>query len=138
MRQAKKIVPIVLLIAIATFCACFFSACIDADYSKVAEKLGSEKYGYAVSYYEDPDIGCTHYIKAAKGQDGDRSDFEIVYVIYFDDIDSAIKYYETELAESLERLKEDPLYIYLDEPTSERVGNIVLYGTSGGIKDALS
>lgn len=138
MKTAKKILPLIFLIVVAVFCAVFFSACIDVDYTKVSEKLRDEKYGYSVSSYENENIpGCTQCLKAAKNQDGDRNDFEYVYIIYFTDIDAAIDYYNTEFQESLERLEEDPLYQYV-EISYKRVSNIILFGTPGGIKDALA
>lgn len=139
MKIAKKIIPLILLIVVAVFCVTFFSACIDVDYAKVSEKLRSDKYGYSVSSFENEDIpGCTQCIKAAKNQEGDRADYEYVYIIYFTDIDAAIDYYETEFKESVERLKEDPQYSLLGEISYKRVSNIILFGTPGGVKDALA
>ncbi len=139
MKIAKTALPIVALLAIAIFCTCFFSACLDADFTKVEDKLRDDK-GYIVSVQENTDIaGCTQIIKAAKNQDGDRTDFEYVRLVFFKDVDSAMEYYKTEFKETYDRLtEEDPLYGYMGKVETKRVGNVVLYGTPGGIKDAMA
>lgn len=140
MKKTKIILPILLLLAVAVFAVACFSACVDADYTVQRAKLEGEDYGYTVNVQEgfESVAGCAWCLTAAKNEEK-RDEYEYVRIFYFRTEDDAIEFYHGgEFEARLERLENDPQFAFLGGVSHRRIGSIVLYGTEGGVEDALA
>ncbi len=141
MKKAKrKITAAVAAALMVLMCAGFLTGCIDADYTKIEEKLEKTEYGYAANSVEAYGItGCSHKIKADKGTKGTQG-YEFVFVLYFETEDAAIDYYNDIMKGYSWPALEDEVYYdgLAGSMTYERVFNIVICGTRQAVKDVLS
>ena len=110
MSKIKKIISAALAIMAAAFIVVAFSACVSTDYEDQALKL--QDAGYTVE-----SVSCEGHTITSE--------------------DSAIDYYTGMFAQSLEDLRQERPDM-MNDFASERVNNIVLYGTVDAVEEALA
>lgn len=135
MSKIKKIISAALAIMAAAFIVVAFSACVSTDYEDQALKL--QDAGYTVESVSCEGHTITDAIWRIDAVKGEKETLEYVRVLYFTSEDSAIDYYTGVFAQSLEDLRQESPEM-MDDFASERVNNIVLYGTVDAVEEALA
>ncbi len=135
MKRAIRTLPILLLALTAVFAVTFLFGCVDSDFSANVAKL--EDNGYTVNTLDtNANIpGGTTIVDARKGTGVEE---EYVRLYYFNTEDAAIEYYYGTFTEYavVEFEKNNP---DLASRLAHRlVGNIVIFGTTGGVDDVLA
>ena len=134
MSRIKKIISAAFLIMAAAFIVAAFSACVSSEYEDQALKLQDDGYTVESLDYTGYRTDSVWRIDAVKGS---GETLEYVRIIYFASEDAAIDYYTEVFTEGLDSLEIERPDMVADL-THLRVGNIVMYGTSGGVEDALA
>ena len=137
MSKIKKIISAALAIMAAAFIVVAFSACVSTDYEDQALKLQDAGYTVESESCEGHNPKIPDAIWRIDAVKGEKETLEYVRVLYFTSEDSAIDYYTGMFAQSLEDLRQESPEM-MDDFASERVNNIVLYGTVDAVEEALA
>lgn len=136
MKKTKRIIPAAVLALMMVLAVMCFSGCIDANYSTNVTKL--QDMGYTVNTLESNAnvAGGSTVVDAWKNQGAADQDYVRLY--YFTTEDYAINYYyNTFLSYAVPELEKNNPDL-AGQLEHRLVRNIVIFGTSGGVEDALS
>lgn len=135
--KKKRLFKLIAVFITAMLCVFMLTACVDADPVVQQSKMTNlyyVSYDVTASGRYPSCESATHYVTRTE----DNVVLDTVYVIYFFTEDDAMEYERVTFTNySLPLLEQDNPDI-ADTIAYQRIGRIFLYGTTQGLKDALS